>query len=33
MLVGQDCPGDLVGVANGIGVFGVEGEVVAFDQL
>lgn len=33
MLVGQDRPCDLVCVANGIGVFRIEGEVVAFDQL
>lgn len=33
MLVGQDRPGDFVRVANGIGIFGVKSEVVAFDKL
>lgn len=33
ILVGQDRPGNLIGVPNGVGIFRVEGQIVAFDEL
>jgi hypothetical protein len=33
MFVGEDGSGDFVSVANGVGIFRIEGQVVALDQL
>lgn len=33
ILVGEDCPGNFVRIAYGVGILRVKSEVVAFDQL
>lgn len=33
MFIGQDCPCDLICIANGVRFFGIQGKIMAFDQL